>query len=95
MAVAVEHKVANSVLGKMGAGSADPAEALKAITPVGKRVIEEVLMARNRAMAFVAVPGCGLSFSSSCMARMPIGVAALPNPSALADMLRIMAPMAG
>ena len=63
--------------------------------PVGSRVTLEVLIARNSAMALVAVPLCGLSLSSSCMARMPNGVAALPRPSTLAEMLRIMAPMAG
>ncbi len=52
-------------------------------------------MAKNRAMALVAVPGCLFRLSSSCMARMPKGVAALPSPRALADRLRIMAPMAG
>jgi hypothetical protein len=55
----------------------------------------EVLMARKSAIELVAVPGRVLSLSSSCIARMPKGVAALPSPSALADMFRIMAPIAG
>ncbi len=95
MATAVEQMVANSVVGTMPAGSLEPAAARSAMTPVGSSVTLEVLIARNSAMALVAVPLCGLSVSSSCMARMPNGVAALPRPSTLAEMLRIIAPMAG
>ena len=87
--------VANSVVGMIPAGSAEPAAARSAITPVGSRVTLEVLIARNRTMALVAVPLAALSDSSSCMARMPNGVAALPRPSTLAAMLRIIAPIAG
>ena len=46
-------------------------------------------------MAFVAVPGCGLSFSRSLMARSPSGVAALASPSMLAAMFMTMDPIAG
>ena len=49
--------VANKVVGRMPAGSADPAAARNAMTPVGRIVTEDVLMARNSAMASVAVPG--------------------------------------
>src|SRR3972149_4601358 len=90
-----ERGVANRVLGNIPAGSIDPAEARKAMIPVGNKVTLDVLMARNKAMALVAVPLCVLSLSNSCMARMPNGVAALPRPSTLADMFRIIAPMAG
>ena len=62
----------------------EPAEARRAITPVGNRVTEDVLIARNMTIALVAVPLCGFSRSSSCIARMPKGVAALPSPSTLA-----------
>ena len=65
------------------------------MTPVGSKVTLEVLMARNNAMALVAVPLCGLSLSSSSMARMPNGVAALASPSMLLEMLRIIALIAG
>ena len=65
------------------------------MTPVGSSVMEEVLIARNSAIALVAVPLCGFSLSSSCMARMPNGVAALPRPSTLAEKFMIMAPIAG
>ena len=91
----VEPMVANNVVGKMAAGSVEPAAARRAITPVGNRVTLDVLMAKNNAMASVAVPRCGFSLSSSCMARMPKGVAALPSPSILAERFRIIAPMAG
>ena len=95
IATLVEQMVANSVVGRIPAGSAEPAAARRPITPVGSRVTLEVLMARNSTMALVAVPLTGLSRSSSCMARMPKGVAALPRPSTLAEMFMIIAPMAG
>lgn len=77
------------------AGSVAPAAARTAITPSGKIVTLEVLIARNRHMALVAVPFSGLSLSNSVMAFMPIGVAAFPNPSIFAAMFMIMALMAG
>ena len=54
-----------------------------------------VLIARNSAIALVAVPFSGFRVSSSCIALIPNGVAALPRPSALALMFMIIAPMAG
>ena len=63
--------------------------------PVASKVTLDVLIARNRIIALLAVPGMGLSLLSSCIARMPKGVAALPKPSTLAEMFRIIAPMAG
>ncbi len=95
MATVVEQMVAKSVVGKIPAGSCEPAAARMAITPVGSKVTLEVLIARNKAMALVAVPFTGLILSSSCMARMPKGVAALPSPRTLAERFRIIAPMAG
>ena len=95
IAAMVEQMLANSVVGTIPAGSAEPAAARRLITLVGSRVMLEVLMARNSTMALVAVPLTGLSRSSSCMARIPKGVAALPRPSALAEMFMIIAPMAG
>src|SRR5574337_533139 len=47
---------ANRVVGRMPAGSADPAAARSAITLVGSSVMLEVLMARNSAIESVAVP---------------------------------------
>ena len=91
----VEKSVARRVVGRIPAGSLDPAAARMAMTPVGKRVTLEVLMARNRTIASVAVPLTGFNLSSSCMARIPNGVAALPRPRAFADIFRIMLPMAG
>ena len=58
-------------------------------------VIEEVLIARKRTIESVAVPLCGLMRSSSCIARIPKGVAALPSPITLADKFIIIAPIAG
>ncbi|MNW03104.1 hypothetical protein D3C71_1989890 [compost metagenome] len=49
-----------------------------------------VLMAKSVDMAAEALSLSGLSFCSSCMALMPIGVAALPNPNMLALMLDMM-----
>src|SRR5512144_801772 len=95
IATPVEQNVANSVVGRMPAGSADPAAARSAMTPVGSNVTLDVLLARNRAIALLAVPFTGLSVSRCCMARMPNGVAALPNPTTFEDMFRIIAPMAG
>ena len=95
IAIVVEQMVAKRVVGKMAAGSLEPAAARSAMMPVGRMVTLEVLIARNKTMALVAVPLCWFSVSSSCMARMPKGVAALPRPRTLADMFRIMAPMAG
>ena len=79
----------------MLAGSRAPSPARMAMTPVGSTATPEVLMARNRTIALVATPGRRLSFSSSCMARTPKGVAAFPRPSTLAAMFMIIAPIAG
>src|SRR5512132_708463 len=95
MATTVEQNVANSVVGRMPAGSADPAAARSAMTPVGSSVTLDVLIARNSTIALLAVPFAGLSASRCCMARMPNGVAALPNPSTFEDIFRIIAPIAG
>ena len=65
------------------------------MTPVGRSVMLEVLIARNRTIESLAVPLWALNLSNSCMARMPKGVAALPSPMTLADRFMIMAPMAG
>ena len=61
IAIVVEHTVANRVVGRMPAGSAEPAEARSAMMPVGSSVTEDVLIARNSAMALVAVPFSPLS----------------------------------
>jgi len=65
------------------------------MTPVGRRVTLLVLMARKSAIESVAVPFLPFRRSSSCMARMPNGVAALASPSMLAARFMIIAPMAG
>ncbi len=55
----------------------------------------EVLIARNMTMALVAVSFFSLSSCSSSIALRPSGVAALPSPSMLADMLSTIEPIAG
>ncbi len=79
----------------MAPGLLAPAEARTAIAPMGKMVTEEVLMAKNKHIALVAVPGSGFRRFSSFIALSPMGVAALPNPKALAAIFKIMADMAG
>src|SRR3990167_1354956 len=91
MATMVEQVVAMREGIKMAAGLVAPAAARMVITPRGSRVTLEVLIAKNRHMALVAVPFSALSFSNSCMALIPMGVAALPRPRALAAMFMIMA----
>ena len=95
MAITVAQPLANQVVKKMPAGSSEPRETRSAIIPDGKIASADVLIARNIAIAFVAVPGRLLSLSSSCIALMPNGVAAFTSPSMLADMFMTMAPMAG
>src|SRR5439155_3452273 len=77
------------------AGSLECAEARSAITVVGTSCNDAVLMARNNTCALVAVPGVGFSLSSSSIALIPNGVAALPRPSMLAAMLSSIAEMGG
>ncbi len=66
-----------------------------AIAVVGMSWTELVLIARKVHIAFVAVPGCGLSLSRSRIARNPSGVAALPSPSMFAAMFMSIEPIAG
>ena len=79
----------------MAAGFAAPAATRTPRTPVGSSARCVVLIARNRHIAFVAVPLRGLILSSSSMALMPMGVAALARPKALAAKFRIIADIAG
>ncbi len=76
-------------------GALDPAAARSAITVAGRSWTEAVLRAQSMAWESLAVPGRGFRDSSSCMARMPNGVAAFPRPSTLAETFMTMAPMAG
>ena len=57
-------------------GARDPADARSAMTDAGMSCTEAVFSAQKSACASVAVPGCRLSPSSSCMAFTPNGVAA-------------------
>ena len=91
----VEQPVATKVVGKIAAGSMDSWSARSPMMPVGNKANPLVLMARNRTMALVAVPCCLLSLFNSAIALMPNGVAAFPNPRALAAKFITIAPMAG
>ena len=95
IATTVAVKVENKVGAMMPKGSTEPAEARTPITPVGKMLRPEVLIAKNSTMAFVATPGRRLRRLSSCIALMPKGVAALVRPIMFAAMFMIIAPMAG
>ena len=87
--------LANQVGKKMPAASADPTDARIDTTPDGRTARADVLTARNRTIASVAVPRSPLSLSSSSIALMPKGVAAFASPSMLAAMFMIMALIAG
>src|SRR5437868_14558943 len=80
--------VATIVAAKVGTttavGLCDPAEALNAMTLVGIKVIEAVLIAKNKTCALLAVPLCGFNVLSCSIARIPNGVAALPKPKRFA-----------
>ena len=80
---------------RMPAASLEPRDARSPITPVGSMARPAVLMARKRTIALLAVPFSLFRVSSCSIARIPNGVAALPSPSMFADMLRIIALMAG
>ncbi len=95
MATTIAHKVASTDGIQIAAGFAQPAATRTPRTPVGSSAKCVVLIARNRHIASVAVPLRGLSLSSSSMALMPRGVAALARPNELAAKFRIMADIAG
>ena len=87
--------MAKSEVPTMAVGFFAPLAARMATAVAGMSCTLLVLIARKVHMAFVAVPGCGLSPSKSFMARSPNGVAALPSPSMLAAMFITIAPIAG
>ena len=91
----VEQHVAKNAVPIIAVGFFDPAAARIATVVAGMSWIELVLMARKVHIAFEAVPGRAFSFSKSCMARSPRGVAALLRPSILAARFMTMEPIAG
>ena len=91
----VVQMLATRAVPMIAVGWADPAAARMATALAGTSWIEPVFTARNVHIALDAVPGRGLSFSRSCMARSPSGVAALASPSMLAAMFMIIEPIAG
>lgn len=95
MATAVEMLVAAKVLNMMTVGAELPAAANKPIAVAGMSWIDEVLMASNIHMSSLATEGVLFNDSSSSMAFIPKGVAALLSPRMFAERLRAMAPSAG
>jgi hypothetical protein len=91
----VEQPVASNVVGKIAAGSTESKLDRNPMIPVGSRARPDVLIAKNRAMALVAVPLCGFRLFSSFIAFKPNGVAAFPKPNALAATFITIAPIAG
>ena len=72
--------------GRISKGAAAPSEARTAATVVGSSWMEAVFMTIRRHISSVAVR----VWASSCIrftAAMPMGVAALPRPSRLAETL--------
>jgi len=79
----------------MAAGSAEPAAARRAMTPVGSRVTLEV-DGQKQGMASVAVPGARVELGSFLHgADAERRCRALPRPMTFADRLRIMRPWPG
>jgi hypothetical protein len=79
----------------MPAGSIDPAEARSAMTPVGSSVTDGGVDRQEEhhrvgGRSLVRIERVELLHGADAE-----GVAALPRPSALADMFRIIAPIAG
>ena len=91
----VDSAVANRVVGKIAAGSAEPNWARKPMIPVGSKANPLVLIAKNKHIALVAVPLWGLRSFNSFIALRPNGVAAFPSPNALAAIFITIAPIAG
>src|SRR5665213_461480 len=79
----------------MAVGLFPPAAARMAIAVTGISWMEAVLTVKKVHIALVAVPGIGLSFCKSAMARRPSGVAALRRPSMLAAIFMTIEPIAG
>src|SRR4051812_18684597 len=90
-----EQIVARNAVPTIAVGFFEPATARMPTAVAGISWIEAVLIARKVHIALVAVPGCGLSFCSSDIARKPSGVAALPRPSMFAAIFITIEPIAG
>jgi hypothetical protein len=95
IAAVVDMIVAINVVPTISAGLIELKFIRMAIRVVGIRVILDVFNASSVHIAVLALSLSGLSFCSSCMALMPIGVAALPRPRMFALILDMMYPSAG
>ncbi len=91
----VDESVARKAVPMMAVGSLAPAAAMKATVLAGTKLDRTGVDGQKGAHRVRRHPGRGLSFSRSCMARSPSGVAALPRPSILAAMFISIEPMAG
>ena len=76
-------------------GRVEPARERTAMMVEGTKEIPPKIKAKYTAISSETSPGDGLTFSNSCIALMPSGVAAWLKPSRLAAKLRVIAPMAG
>src|SRR5690625_3043945 len=90
-----EQKVANKMGKKTKVGSVAPccARYIKIVT--GRMVNDELFNTKKSICAFVAVFSCVFNACKECIARKPIGVAALSNPKPLAAKFRVIRPKAG
>ncbi|MOA36429.1 hypothetical protein D3C78_1579520 [compost metagenome] len=95
IAAVVAIAVASKVDPTISAALADPKFKRIAIRVVGINVMLAVLSASKVHMAGEAVSLSGFKSWSCCIALMPVGVAAFPNPSKLALILERIYPMAG
>ncbi|MNJ70441.1 hypothetical protein D3C77_669010 [compost metagenome] len=84
-----------SVVPTISAGLAEPKLIRIAINVVGINVILAVFSASSVHIAGVAFSLSGFKVWSSCIALIPIGVAALPSPSRFALIFERMNPIAG
>jgi hypothetical protein len=95
IAAVVEMIVAIKVVPTISAGLRELKFIRMAIKVAGIKVTLDVFSASSVHIAVLAFSLSGLSFCSSCMALMPIGVAALPKPRMFALILDMIYPNAG
>src|ERR1041385_3779352 len=95
MPAMVENVVAIIAVPIIAEGFFELFTAITATAVAGINWMELVLIARKVHIAFVAMPGRGLSVSKSFIARMPSGVAALFKPRMFAAMFISIEPIAG
>ena len=95
IALIVDIVVAMIVVPTISVGLADPYVILIEITIVGIMVILEVFNAKNVAIDLVAFSLFVFNFCNSCIAFIPMGVAAFPKPNMFAVIFETIYPIAG